>query len=242
MQAGGFDAVIGNPPYIRVSNIPESIRPHLYDKYQINHRFDIYIVFVQKGYELLGSNGRLGFILPNKFMTSDYGRSLRSYLTSRRAVTSLIDFGDNQVFRGATTYTCLLFLARFESDEVLYKKVSPFDLMSPDADCLQVHVNSSQLTADQWTLAGKAEASLIEKLRTYPSLGKFADVQHGLQTGLDDVFLLSAKSWTRGKIITAISRLEELPIQIEKEMLRQVTKVSWFSVNWNFRVGPLANK
>jgi hypothetical protein len=80
MKAGGFDAVIGNPPYIRIGNIEEHLRPYLYEKYKVNHRFDIYVVFVQRAFELLARDGMLGYILPNKFFTAEYGTTLREYL------------------------------------------------------------------------------------------------------------------------------------------------------------------
>ena len=101
-------------------NIDKLVLPYLYEKYDVTHRFDIYIVFVLKAYELLSAKGRLGFILPNKFFTADYGKNLRAFLASRKAVETVVDFGDSQVFTGASTYTCLLFLGREPHASVRY--------------------------------------------------------------------------------------------------------------------------
>ena len=60
-------------------------------------RLDIYVVFVEKGLDVLKKNGFLGFILPNKFFTTDYGLPLRSILTSARCVDTIIDFGHRTV-------------------------------------------------------------------------------------------------------------------------------------------------
>jgi hypothetical protein len=60
MKAGGFDAVIGNPPYVRVGNIDEVVLPYLYGHYDVTHRFDIYVVFVMKAYQVLSGKGPTG--------------------------------------------------------------------------------------------------------------------------------------------------------------------------------------
>jgi Eco57I restriction-modification methylase len=115
MQAGGFDAVIGNPPYVRSINLKES-NPVLWNLYRSHYRsasereWDIYLIFVEKGLSLLRENGTLGYILPNKFLNSQVGENLRAILSEGKYVERLIHFGSFQVFNGATTYTCLLFL------------------------------------------------------------------------------------------------------------------------------------
>jgi len=73
--------------------------------------FDLYVSFVERGFQLLNSGGLLGFIVPNKFLRTDYGEGLRRTLSSEKALSRIVDFGSSQVFE-ATTYTCLLFLRR----------------------------------------------------------------------------------------------------------------------------------
>ena len=113
-QNGGFDAVIGNPPYIRIQALKEFIpvEAHYYtETYETaqSGNYDIYGIFVEKGLQLLNSRGALGYIVPNKFLTTDYGAAIRHYIADRQALSSLIDFGHHQVFKRATIYTCLLF-------------------------------------------------------------------------------------------------------------------------------------
>lgn len=112
---GGFDAVIGNPPYIRIQAMKEWA-PTEVEFYKKRYKaaskgnYDIYVVFVEKGLSLLNRLGRLGFILPSKFFTTDYGKNLRSLLSERKAVNQIVNFGHLQIFEQATTYTSLLFL------------------------------------------------------------------------------------------------------------------------------------
>jgi type I restriction-modification system DNA methylase subunit len=87
MQAGGFDAVIGNPPYIRIQTLqesdPESVN-YLNEHYAAAAKgnYDIYVVFVERALSLLNPAGRLGYILPHKFFNAQYGEALRAHLTS----------------------------------------------------------------------------------------------------------------------------------------------------------------
>ena len=132
MKVGGFDAVIGNPPYIRIQALKEWV-PLEVEFYKQRYataskgNYDIYVVFVERGLNLLSKRGQMGFILPNKFFSTDYGEALRQSITDRKALVKVIDFGHAQVFEKATTYTCLLFLTGRSSKSISYAKV-PFPL------------------------------------------------------------------------------------------------------------------
>jgi type I restriction-modification system DNA methylase subunit len=112
---GGFDVVIGNPPYMRVQTL-QLTQPEFMPIYRANYKsatgsFDIYALFVETGYKLLNKNGQLSYILPHKFFQATFGVGLRKILTERKALRQIVRFGAEQVFDEATTYTCLLFLA-----------------------------------------------------------------------------------------------------------------------------------
>lgn len=133
MQAGGFDGIIGNPPYIRIQTLKEwapvevELYKTLYDSASAGN-YDIYVVFVEKALKLLGKNGRLGFILPHKFFNAQYGRPLRGMIAGGNHLAEVVHFGDQQVFVGATTYTCLMFLDKAGADACHYVKVDDLSL------------------------------------------------------------------------------------------------------------------
>ena len=132
MRSGGFDAVIGNPPYVRIQTLqetsPEQV-PYLSHHYKAatSGNYDIYVVFVERGLRLLNRSGKLGFILPHKFFNAQYGMPLREFIASGNHLSSIIHFGDHQIFESATTYTCLIFLNKDKSNTFWFSKVNDVD-------------------------------------------------------------------------------------------------------------------
>ncbi|MFO7675021.1 MAG: Eco57I restriction-modification methylase domain-containing protein [bacterium] len=205
-QAGGFDAVIGNPPYIRVQALnewsPESL-PYFKKHYRsaAKGNYDIYVVFAEKGLSLLNKTGLLGYILPHKFFNSQYGEPLRSLIVDGKHLKHVVHFGHIQVFSGATTYTCLLFLGRPPSHSV--SVVKPGDLGSwlTKGTAESGTVDAEASLSGEWSFAVGKGARLAGSLRSMtPKLGEVADVFVGLQTSADDVYILDVVAKTSGAV------------------------------------------
>ena len=198
MAAGGFDAVIGNPPYIRIQALQEWA-PLEVEHYKAAYRaaskgnYDIYVVFVEKGLRLLNGRGRLGFILPHKFFNAQYGEPLRRVLSEGQHLSKVVHFGDQQVFEGATTYTCLLFLEKGSRDE--FQFVRAHDLPAWRAGAAQVEgvIPAASAGPSEWNFVVGRGSDLFERLRAMPvKLGDVAHIFVGTQTSADDVFVLDA--------------------------------------------------
>ncbi|BBO18233.1 type I restriction enzyme R protein N terminal domain protein [Candidatus Brocadia pituitae] len=111
MQAGGFDVVIGNPPYVRQEGLGD-LKEYLQRKYTVYHGMaDLYAYFIEKGVSLLRDKGRFGYIVANKWMRANYGEPLRKWL-KRQGIAQIVDFGDLPVFQQATTYPCILVIGK----------------------------------------------------------------------------------------------------------------------------------
>jgi hypothetical protein len=123
---GGFDAIVGNPPYVRIQDLGRLLADYARSRYSTARgSFDSYIPFIERGVELLAPEGRLGFIVPNKFLKLAYGAGLRAMLSGDRLVEEIIDFGDAQIFDRATNYTAVLLLGNAGSDGLDYRGASP---------------------------------------------------------------------------------------------------------------------
>jgi len=194
---GGFDAVIGNPPYIRIQTMKEwaPLEVEFYKTAFVSAgkgNYDIYVAFVEKGLGLLNAKGMLGFILPHKFFNAQYGESLRALLAKGKHLSEVIHFGDAQVFAGATTYTCLLFLDRGGSENCRFTKVADLESWRQTGEGTEGAIPAASITAAEWNFAVGRGADLFEKLRRIPvKLGDVADrIFQGLITGADPVFIL----------------------------------------------------
>ena len=117
-ENGGFDVIVGNPPYVHLENIREESEKLSKQNYQTyDKRGDLYALFVEKGFSVLKESGYISYIMPNKWLQAGYGKSLRGYFLSKKLVR-LIDFGDMQIFEGATTYPCI-FISQNEDSNIV---------------------------------------------------------------------------------------------------------------------------
>lgn len=188
---GGFDAVIGNPPYIRIQEMiawaPKTVE--IYKKtYKSGSQknYDIYVLFIEKALSLLNKTGLSGYILPNKFMQQDYGESIRDILSSNQSVHTIINFKDFQVFKGATTYTCLLFISNNSKEGFKYS-----ECLNDTLECDFSTIKSSYLTKEPWNLHGTDDLEFINKLSGLPILGDICDnIFVGIQTSADKIFIM----------------------------------------------------
>lgn len=192
----GFDAVIGNPPYIRIQNLqewnPKEARfyRHTYESGSEGN-FDIYVVFVERGASLLNDQGYLGFICPSKFFGSQYGRPLRRLLTHRNLVEHIVDFGHEQVFETATTYTCLLILATCASSDISLIQTRP-EALQARSGAQAMQIARDDLDGSPWVLVPSLVKNLMGKMEEGSvSLSEcLSNMSRGISTGADSVFTL----------------------------------------------------
>ncbi|HVB73814.1 MAG TPA: N-6 DNA methylase, partial [Ktedonobacteraceae bacterium] len=128
----GFDAVIGNPPWIRQEMFNEN-KAALKYLYRVYHGVaDLYTYFVELGNTFLKDEGRFGFIIPNKFVRANYGSPLRQFLTTQVKLERVVDFGDLPIFAEAVTYPMIVLTSKQPIDEspVKYTKIRQLDTVN----------------------------------------------------------------------------------------------------------------
>ncbi|MDA1052974.1 MAG: N-6 DNA methylase [Planctomycetota bacterium] len=113
IASGGFDAIVGNPPYVNARHIKqqqgEAVKRYFRERYRCARRaFDLYVLFVERSHELLRQGGRAGLIVPNKIATLDYARPCREMLLEETTLNTITDVSDQQLFRDASVYPYII--------------------------------------------------------------------------------------------------------------------------------------
>jgi Eco57I restriction-modification methylase/TaqI-like C-terminal specificity domain len=179
----GFDCVVGNPPYVRIQNLDDALVRYLEQHFETAAgKFDLYIPFLERGTALLQENGILGMIVPNKFLTADYGAAFRRFATRQRLLRQLVDFESEQVFPGASTYCCLLFLSRRPGANVT---VSRGSVERPIARETAV-VSSTRFGEGPWNIKPTAAATRTQGV---PLKTACRAIFQGLITGADRLLI-----------------------------------------------------
>lgn len=210
----GFDVVIGNPPYIRQEELKPQ-KQYLFQNYQtFTGTSDLYVFFVEKGFELLRQAGSFCFIMPDKWMQTSYGKPLRAFL-SERQIQSIIDFGDMQVFDEATTYPCILRASK-EKTAVSFTTALVRTLQFQNGFPDYIHsvsglISGKDLTDDTWIIGSQEDQKLITRLSSsYSTLNEYTGgvVFRGILTGLSEAFIIDETVKT--KLIRQDKRSAEL--------------------------------
>lgn len=187
-EKGGFDIVIGNPPYIGFQNVPN--KKYYKNKYfSANGKYDFYVLFIERGIELLKNKGIISFICPSYFYKRNYGKNIRKLILENVNIKFIVDFKDNQVFDSATTYTCIF---GFEKDYDNDNKIKIFD-GSLDKNSLY-KIPQISLSEPVWMLEKNEDMQLVNLINT-KSKFKFGDItksiSQGIVTGNNTVFILN---------------------------------------------------
>ncbi|MCH7990443.1 MAG: N-6 DNA methylase, partial [Planctomycetes bacterium] len=217
MRHGGFDAVIGNPPYVRMEMFKE-IKQYLRTHFACHaERTDLYVYFIEKEHALLAPRGVFGMIVSNKFIRAKYGEPLRKHLESAATIERIVDLAGLPVFRGATVRTIVLITSRLRSNGRRWVAYSPPPTkeelrqvetgrrpLSDVCDANAYKIRIGELRESGWRLNRPKYAELMDALTAKgTTLKNFMDgnICRGIVSGLTDAFVIGREQ--RDKIIAA---------------------------------------
>ncbi|MCL2865712.1 MAG: N-6 DNA methylase [Lachnospiraceae bacterium] len=184
----GFDAIIGNPPYVRSRNVTSEVRNEM-SSWQTakTGNADLYIPFYELGVEFLSARGKLGYISPNTFIQSVNGRSLRRYLLENGFAISILDFRETQVFKNVTSYTCITIVDKSCHDgSIRYallngkRSLSDYSFTEYKKGCFNGY--------DPWRMSEKEIDSIIKKIENVGVKLDSYKIRNGLATLKNDVY------------------------------------------------------
>jgi hypothetical protein len=205
-EGGGFDVVIGNPPYVRQEKIKE-LKPALQKQYTcFTGIADLYVYFFERGFQLLQPGGVLTYISSNKYFRAGYGEKLRRFLSQNATVRQLIDFGDAPVFT-AIAYPSIISLTK-TAPAAAQTRAFTWQPGPPIEEFDQIFATDSfllpqtELTAAGWRLEDQTTLRLLDKLRQAGKpLGEYVNGRfyRGILTGLNEAFVVDRA--TRDRLI-----------------------------------------
>jgi hypothetical protein len=171
---------------------------------------DLYTYFFETGLGLIKPGGRLGYISSRTFFRTGFGKALRRYLRTHAEIETIIDFGDQQVFEGVTTYPVIMTMRRSERNQpeckqgnirfLNLKTSMPHDL-TRTFRAESTAMPRSRLTDGSWQLEVDAPAALREKIKADNAtlLQRGKRPLYGAKTGANDVFIIDRD--TRDRLI-----------------------------------------
>ncbi len=190
-EKGGFDVVIGNPPYVNMVNILDERQRKYYQRtYKtVKNKSDLYSIFTEKSSELLKSNGLLGFIFSNSWMGTDSFSAFRSFLANDVKVTKLVKL-PTDVFAEATVTTILCFYTNKKpsiNDVIELEEYTNNEFVSKGFGLPYKQIMESPNTSFSFE-----RVIVLDKVDTI-KLGKIASFSLGIKTSDDKRFVFEKK-------------------------------------------------
>jgi hypothetical protein len=205
-ERGGFDVVIGNPPYVRQEALG-TLKGYLAQCYaSYSGVADLYVYFYERGLDLLAPGGKLSYIVTNKWMRAGYGEPLRRLFSERAVFEEMLDFGHAPIFEDADTFPCII-VARRRPAAALDTAASAPDPEPPAVSvCPVPRERSAELSLDNyvhehaypvpwsrygaapWSLEPPAVDALMQRIRERGTpLAEFLGVKpmYGIKTGTE---------------------------------------------------------
>jgi len=242
-EKGGFDVVIGNPPYVQLQSMGEMSDVYAKCGFETyNKSADLYCLFTERGYNLLKPGGLQSFIMPNKWMLVSYGKELRRFM-AKSNLQQIINFGDIQFFEGAATIVCI-FVTRKSNKRGEEVQALSLNQKTYHGNFLQevpeqlANYPSEIFGEKEWIIQPKAHFNILQKMQKGTALKDLPiSIYRGILTGYNDAFFIDGA--TKEKLIAEDPKSAELIKPLLRGRDIQAWKAQWdeqylLFIPWHF--------
>ncbi len=248
IENGGFDIILGNPPYIGYGSIHKDqkdvlkvLYPEIYSGLN-----DLMYFFVARALELVKpGKGIIGLLISRYFLEARYSSKLRSYCAKNSWITHIIDFREFKFFDVISNNVIVIFMRR-KGENTLNKintyysrlistKITIEDLVENILDQSEkdnsnlfknITLNEKQINEHQWLLVPLEINVIIERIQR--ESGRLGDVCHtgtGFHTGKDQIFIKNLQKGENGFFATiSDSNNQERVFPLESELIKEIIK------------------
>lgn len=224
-----YGVVVGNPPYVRIQNIPDGPAKDDYDDYSTAHyNYDLYVLFMERAAGWLSDDGTLGFITSNKFIRNRYGEKLRQFIIQNYQPREFINFGDISVFEGIQAYPLIFIADRINKDT---RSRSPDEFTPEDYAFTYGQVTEALPEIKQTAVASEATGS-ESGLETEPEIAAEDQLRDLIRRYLPETPggeppTLNSTEAVSEEVEEAVEKQETPPIQVYPVRSELITGDEW---------------
>jgi hypothetical protein len=227
----GFDFVIGNPPYVEIKHFKQELpymHSYINDSYATgnNGKLDLAVPFIERGISILNDSGKLGYIIQKRFFKTEYGSSIRKYITEKNYISSITDFDCTSIFSKRLTYVAIVVLQKSGSETFHYHLVDEDkegiaaylrNLPIPEMDdSVHDHLHASDFGEDEWAFDCFEIRNRLREL--YGTLGDYVRLKGGPQALKNAAYHIRVENIENG-VITGQSQWAN-DVQVEVDACR----------------------
>lgn len=209
---GGFDYVIGNPPYVEVKNYNVALpcmSAYIKQRYASsrNGKIDLAIPFIERGIELLNAHGSLGYIVQKRFFKTDYGKGIRKLLSERRLLRTVYDYAETDLFEDRITYIAIVVCDKSATDNDMIKYIN-----STNSECIEIAKET--ITETPWSFENYQTTALRVRLANeLGTLGEVCNIKVGVQVLWDEAFHIAVDHIDENYIYGSTALCEKLQVE-----------------------------
>lgn len=186
-----FDYVVGNPPFVKIHNIPLEYRDVVQNFKFTDGTIDLYIIFYEIGIAMLNKTGQLGYISPNSFLKNASQAKFREFLIRNMYLSAIYDFKESKLFEDADTYTCICILNKTVKKRPFQIDYKEYQMYNKIIDSkLDYEYFEKDLMGKAWQLGSNDDIEFLKENKgLITKLGQKFTVQNGIVTNRDDLYI-----------------------------------------------------
>jgi type I restriction-modification system DNA methylase subunit len=227
---GGFDVIIGNPPYVRPHKIPIFEKEFLWQHTEtFRAKSDLYNCFIEKGIRLLKQGGLISFIVPHTWVSLESFSLIRKFILDNCKVVKLVQL-PKKVFEDATVETCIFMFQkeanqrRRRTNEILVEQLDEQRKVTEIKKIKQRKLETNYLYNFE-LYSDDSSAGIIDRLNRLPKLTEFVDFSYGLKTGDDEKFISKSIQDENSKPLVRSSGISRYRINYSGEYVWYVPEI-----------------